>query len=228
MANRINISVPDELMDDLNRYKEQIPETVSAVCQKALIREINDLKNKEKYKNKLLDDPKIIEKIEVLKNEREELKKKITELGKTDGEKFLDTITYSELIDMKFYLTKLDIKKIYSDNHYGGTSLDELLITFSTPLKDCFKEEELNIFLSEVREIKYIETPNGFEENEYYNETSGMASIIIAKYLAMKLPQIKPKSNKTVYIFNRLYVGNFLDVLKSFYEIAKDQTLLYD
>lgn len=227
MANRINISVPDELMDDLNKYKDQLPEKVSAVCQKALSKQINELKDNEKYQKQLLQNPKIIEKIETLKMEREDLKKNIIELGKQDGTEFITVISYSELLDMKSMLTNYTLKKLYSKNHHSSFYKD-LLITISSSLKNNFDKNELNEFLLEVQEDKYISTPYGQEENEYYDEQGDMAATIIAKYLSKNFPQIKPKSEKTVFVFNKLYIGAFFEALKNFYEVAKDQTELYE
>ena len=94
MVQRINISLPDELFERLEKTKSALNDSVSGVCQKAIESEVSRqellLKGFEKMENV----------IERLKLEKEEYGKQFEEDGYKDGLDDAKDMKYGELVDL--------------------------------------------------------------------------------------------------------------------------------
>jgi post-segregation antitoxin (ccd killing protein) len=104
MVKRINVSVPDDLFEKIQIYKDEI--NLSGIFQKAISEKIE---SKEKYqklraKKERQKDEKIMAR---LKKQRDELETFSYESGKEHGYELATTLSYRDLQ----YITKLKINK---------------------------------------------------------------------------------------------------------------------
>ena len=103
MAKRLNISIPDDIHEKLQGFKNTI--NVSKICQEALAKEIRE-------KRILLENPDTQTIIERLKNEKGNIETFIKKKSREDALEWVKTASYQNII---FVVTSDIEKDIYDD-----------------------------------------------------------------------------------------------------------------
>lgn len=220
MVSRVNISIPDELDEELKNYKDELPDKVSAICQRALMSEIQKIKNDNIVLEQMKNDPSLLEIINRLKEERDSIKKSVVKLAKQDASGWIKTISFSKLFSIYGEtLTKIKTNEpvegefdTYNSYSFSPSSLGKIRAcrVIYMYLMDSVDLEEYDIEIDKYTDL--WQDYRAFKQKILY-------------YISKKL-NLENDNNITSVRILDIYIEGFTEILDKFWSISR-APLLY-
>jgi len=210
MAERINVSLPENLAEDLKNFKGELPDTISGLCQKVLGDSIMEIKNKKARQEKLKDTPEIIQLIEKLKGERIELYNDVRAVGKKDGFDWINQTSFIEL--------STSIKTIMANHKRNSIEIYNIgdPVVFNRFFMNFLDKEEIDQIYNKAEDALYYQ---GVRIPGQDLELCAL-SMFIPHRLGKELESVKPAIDLSTNI-PKIYIQAFINSVVEIWEVIK-------